>query len=181
MLNKIVSTSCLNFALLQPGYISPELCCICLYSAYVLSECCLFCLHLIYILLNPAYLQHRAQTLGDPAEAATHGDPVAVLGGEALGALGPDTTLELAGTTHFSIVDAEGNAVSSTMTVEGPFGSSRWASGFVLNNEMTDFARVYVPEAPEPANAVRPDPIQAAPPPPELPPLPPAPLPGVPD
>ena len=107
-------------------------------------------------LLNPAYLEHRAQTLGDPAEAATHGDPVAVLGGEALGALGPDTTLELAGTTHFSIVDAEGNAVSSTMTVEGPFGSSRWASGFVLNNEMTDFARVYAPEAPEPANAVRP-------------------------
>ena len=107
-------------------------------------------------LLNPAYLEHRAQTLGDPAEAATHGDPVAVLGGEALGALGPDTTFELAGTTHFSIVDAEGNAVSSTMTVEGPFGSSRWASGFVLNNEMTDFARVYAPEAPEPANAVRP-------------------------
>ena len=107
-------------------------------------------------LLNPAYLEHRAQTLGDPAEPATHGDPVAVLGGEALGALGPDTTLELAGTTHFSIVDAEGNAVSSTMTVEGPFGSSRWASGFVLNNEMTDFARVYAPEAPEPANAVRP-------------------------
>ncbi|MED5443939.1 MAG: gamma-glutamyltransferase [Pseudomonadota bacterium] len=107
-------------------------------------------------LLNPAYLEHRAQTLGDPAEAAPHGDPVAVLGGEALGALGPDTTLELAGTTHFSIVDAEGNAVSSTMTVEGPFGSSRWASGFVLNNEMTDFARVYAPEAPEPANAVRP-------------------------
>ena len=107
-------------------------------------------------LLNPAYLEHRAQALGDPAEAATHGDPVAVLGGEALGALGPDTTLELAGTTHFSIVDAEGNAVSSTMTVEGPFGSSRWASGFVLNNEMTDFARVYAPEAPEPANAVRP-------------------------
>lgn len=107
-------------------------------------------------LLNPAYLEHRAQTLGDPAEPATHGDPVAVLGGEALGALGPDSTLELAGTTHFSIVDAEGNAVSSTMTVEGPFGSSRWASGFVLNNEMTDFARVYAPEAPEPANAVRP-------------------------
>ena len=107
-------------------------------------------------LLNPAYLEHRAQTLGAPAEAATHGDPAAVLGGEALGSLGPDTTPELAGTTHFSIVDAEGNAVSSTMTVEGPFGSSRWAAGFVLNNEMTDFARVYAPEAPEPANAVRP-------------------------
>jgi gamma-glutamyltranspeptidase/glutathione hydrolase len=107
-------------------------------------------------LLNPDYLEHRAQTLGAPTEAATHGDPSAVLGGEALSALGPDTTLELAGTTHFSIVDAEGNAVSSTMTVEGPFGSSRWAAGFVLNNEMTDFARVYAPEAPEPANAVRP-------------------------
>ncbi|MGM0632182.1 MAG: gamma-glutamyltransferase, partial [Pseudomonadota bacterium] len=67
-----------------------------------------------------------------------------------------DSTREAAGTTHLSIVDSEGNAVSATMTVESPFGSSRWAAGFLLNNEMTDFAREYDPEGPEPANRVRP-------------------------
>jgi gamma-glutamyltranspeptidase/glutathione hydrolase len=40
-----------------------------------------------------------------------------------------------------SFVDHEGNAVSMTMTVEGPFGSSRWTNGFLLNNELTDFTR----------------------------------------
>ena len=107
-------------------------------------------------LLDPAYLEHRASERPAPSEAPAHGDPAAVLGGPSLATFAPDTTHELAGTTHFSIVDGEGNAVSSTMTVEGPFGSSRWAAGFVLNNEMTDFARTYAPEAPEPANAVRP-------------------------
>ena len=44
-----------------------------------------------------------------------------------------------------------------TATVEGAFGSQRWAKGFVLNNEMTDFARA-VPESGErPANAVAPN------------------------
>lgn len=107
-------------------------------------------------LLDPAYLEHRATERPAPSEAPTHGDPAAVLGGPSLATFARDTTHELAGTTHFSIVDGEGNAVSSTMTVEGPFGSSRWAAGFVLNNEMTDFARTYAPEGPEPANAVRP-------------------------
>ena len=54
---------------------------------------------------------------------------------------GRDTTDEVAGTTHFSIIDQDGNAVSMTATVEAPFGSSRWAGGFLLNNQMTDFAR----------------------------------------
>ncbi|HEX9200227.1 MAG TPA: gamma-glutamyltransferase family protein [Acidobacteriaceae bacterium] len=44
-------------------------------------------------------------------------------------------------TTHFSVVDAEGNAVSSTYTLNGYFGSGVTAGslGFVLNNEMDDF------------------------------------------
>ena len=42
------------------------------------------------------------------------------------------------------------------MTVESAFGSSRWAAGFLLNNEMTDFAREYDPDAAEAANRVRP-------------------------
>lgn len=45
-------------------------------------------------------------------------------------------------TTHFSIVDAEGNAVSSTTTLNGGFGSCVvvGGAGFFLNNEMDDFS-----------------------------------------
>jgi gamma-glutamyltranspeptidase / glutathione hydrolase len=45
-------------------------------------------------------------------------------------------------TTHFSIMDIEGNAISSTQTINGYFGSSVVApgTGIVLNNEMDDFA-----------------------------------------
>ena len=45
-------------------------------------------------------------------------------------------------TTHFSIVDADGNAVSVTYTLNGGFGSGVTAAGlgFLLNNEMDDFA-----------------------------------------
>ncbi len=44
-------------------------------------------------------------------------------------------------TTHFSIVDAEGNAVSSTYTLNGGFGSGVTIEGlgFLMNNEMDDF------------------------------------------
>jgi gamma-glutamyltranspeptidase / glutathione hydrolase len=51
-------------------------------------------------------------------------------------------------TTHFSIVDAEGNAVSSTYTLNGGFGSGVTVEGlgFLMNNEMDDFtSKVGVP------------------------------------
>ncbi len=44
------------------------------------------------------------------------------------------------GTTHFSVVDAHGNAASYTSTVEGAFGSGLFYRGFYLNNELTDFS-----------------------------------------
>jgi gamma-glutamyltranspeptidase/glutathione hydrolase len=50
----------------------------------------------------------------------------------------PDT--EVAGTSHVSIVDAAGNAVAMTTTVESQFGSRIMVRGFLLNNQMTDFA-----------------------------------------
>lgn len=45
-------------------------------------------------------------------------------------------------TTHFSLMDAEGNAIVSTQTINGFFGSALVAegTGIVLNNEMDDFA-----------------------------------------
>ncbi|WP_086618187.1 gamma-glutamyltransferase [Erythrobacter tepidarius] len=49
------------------------------------------------------------------------------------------------GTTHFAVVDAVGNAVSYTSTIEGAFGSGLFFGGFYLNNELTDFT--LIPEA----------------------------------
>jgi gamma-glutamyltranspeptidase/glutathione hydrolase len=46
----------------------------------------------------------------------------------------------LQGTSHFSIVDAQGNAVSMTSSVDASFGSQIFVRGFFLNNHMTDFA-----------------------------------------
>ncbi|WP_156305817.1 gamma-glutamyltransferase [Sphingobacterium endophyticum] len=45
-------------------------------------------------------------------------------------------------TTHYSIVDKEGNAVSLTTTINGSYGSLVWVdgAGFLLNNEMDDFS-----------------------------------------
>lgn len=45
-------------------------------------------------------------------------------------------------TTHFNIVDEEGNAVSLTTTINGAYGAGVWVdgAGFLLNNEMDDFS-----------------------------------------
>lgn len=108
-------------------------------------------------LLNPEYLKHRATERFAPGAVPTPGDPSLVLGRNSAAALfAPDTTEEAAGTTHLSIIDSEGNAVSMTATVEAPFGTQRWAAGFLLNNEMTDFAREVPDDGSRPANAVAP-------------------------
>jgi gamma-glutamyltranspeptidase / glutathione hydrolase len=54
---------------------------------------------------------------------------------------GKPTGYESTQTTHFTIVDAAGNAVSNTYTLNGPFGSGvvAKATGVLLNNEMDDF------------------------------------------
>ena len=86
-------------------------------------------------LLDPAYLDSRAKLIGERAMgAARAGRPQGAL---AL-ADAPDT--ELAGTSHVSIVDAEGNAAGMTTTIEAQFGSRIMVRGFLLNNQMTDFA-----------------------------------------
>lgn len=59
-------------------------------------------------------------------------------------ALGQDIVTdrgESPATTHFSVVDAEGNAVSNTYTLEQGYGSGVVVAGFILNNEMGDFSK----------------------------------------
>lgn len=108
-------------------------------------------------LINPEYLQHRASERFAPDEQPRPGDPGMVLRGEStLARFGEDHTVEAAGTTHLSIIDHDGNAISMTATVEGVFGSSRWAHGFLLNNQMTDFSRKPPGDGEPAANAVAP-------------------------
>jgi gamma-glutamyltranspeptidase/glutathione hydrolase len=85
-------------------------------------------------LLNPGYVAERAALIGErfgPAPQA--GRPP---GAQARAA---DATLEPTGTSHMVIVDADGDVVSMTTTVESIFGSGRMAGGFFLNNQLTDF------------------------------------------
>ncbi len=93
-------------------------------------------------LINPIYLEARAKQAFAPDAPATAGDPGLVLGRGPIKHLwGSDETQHAPGTTHLSIIDQYGNAVSMTATVEAAFGSSRMTNGFLLNNELTDFSR----------------------------------------
>ncbi|MFT6207292.1 MAG: gamma-glutamyltranspeptidase/glutathione hydrolase, partial [Colwellia sp.] len=51
-----------------------------------------------------------------------------------------DLALELPSTSHISIVDKQGNAISMTTSVEMAFGSAVMVEGFILNNQLTDFS-----------------------------------------
>jgi gamma-glutamyltranspeptidase/glutathione hydrolase len=86
-------------------------------------------------LLDPDYVAARAALAPGLTGAAEPGAPP---GGRFTAA---DRTQEPAGTSHFVIVDAAGNAVSMTTTVESIFGSGRMAGGMFLNNQLTDFSR----------------------------------------
>ena len=87
-------------------------------------------------LLDPAYLKARAALI--PPKVA--GAPPPPGKPKGAGARAPDATQEPGGTTHFVIVDGDGNVVSMTTTVESLFGSGRMVHGFFLNNQLTDFS-----------------------------------------
>lgn len=52
----------------------------------------------------------------------------------------PDTATKDSGTSHVSIIDRYGNALSMTTTIESSFGNGVMVNGFLLNNELTDFS-----------------------------------------
>jgi gamma-glutamyltranspeptidase/glutathione hydrolase len=108
-------------------------------------------------LLDPAYLDARAADRPRPGTLPEAGDPGAVLRDRPLlGRWGADATEEVPGTSHLSVVDADGNAISFTASVEFAFGSQRMASGFILNNELTDFSSLPTRDGRPLANAVEP-------------------------
>ncbi|MBV8033248.1 MAG: gamma-glutamyltransferase [Betaproteobacteria bacterium] len=73
-------------------------------------------------LLSPAYLDDWAKGIGARGRRAA-----------------PAAQGEVPGTSHFVIVDGEGNVASMTTSIEAPFGSRVFVDGFLLNNELTDF------------------------------------------
>ena len=87
-------------------------------------------------MLNKEYLAMRAAliTAMDMGNAEP-GIPPGVFDPSA-----PDNSLTEAGTSHVSIVDRYGNALSMTTTIESSFGNGVMVHGFLLNNELTDFS-----------------------------------------
>ncbi|HUO21233.1 MAG TPA: gamma-glutamyltransferase family protein [Caulobacteraceae bacterium] len=86
-------------------------------------------------MLDPAYAASRAALIGE--RAGPPPPPGLPPGAPARTA---DATREAGGTSHFVVVDAQGDVVSMTTSVESVFGSGRMVHGFVLNNQLTDFS-----------------------------------------
>jgi len=89
-------------------------------------------------LLDRGYIAQRSAGItGLPVKGrAKPGTPP---GGRA-GRFGDGASPELPATSHLSIVDAAGNAVAMTSSIEHAFGSRRMVRGFLLNNQLTDFS-----------------------------------------
>jgi gamma-glutamyltranspeptidase/glutathione hydrolase len=105
-------------------------------------------------MLDPDYLASRSDEI-DASITRGKAEPGRLPDERAMN-WGLNQPVDTPSTSHFSIIDAQGNAVSMTTTVEGPFGSHLMAGGMMLNNQLTDFS--FRPEVNgEPvANAVAP-------------------------
>ncbi len=94
-------------------------------------------------LVDPTYLEERAGLIaGDRTdgfgalENVAPGNPT----WDHTQLWGDDVSIEFPSTSHISIVDSYGNALSMTTTIENGFGSRLFVRGFLLNNELTDFS-----------------------------------------
>lgn len=87
-------------------------------------------------LINEDYLAERAKLVGveRPFSTKIAGKPYPML------SVATDNAYELDSTSHISIVDKQGNAVSMTSSIEFMFGSGLMVDGFLLNNQLTDFS-----------------------------------------
>ncbi len=108
-------------------------------------------------LVAPDYLRMRSKLL-DGDKALETVEPGLPAWDHAMIRYGDGTAIEIPSTTQIVIVDADGNALSMTSTIENGFGSRLMTkSGFLLNNELTDFSFATHDEAGYPiANRVEP-------------------------
>lgn len=108
-------------------------------------------------LLDPAYLAERAKVIDAGRSRmnwgpAQPGMPLDLSALQFAAHEGPEGM----STTHMSIVDADGNAVSMTTSIENAFGSRVMVRGFLLNNQLTDFSFRPQKDGVPIANAVEP-------------------------
>jgi gamma-glutamyltranspeptidase/glutathione hydrolase len=87
----------------------------------------------IATMVDRDYLKQRASLIDPNGAMAT------ALPGDLDDLPRASSTAEEHGTTHFSIVDAYGNVVAMTTTVESSMGSYHMVDGFLLSNQLTDF------------------------------------------
>ncbi|MEH6396145.1 gamma-glutamyltransferase [Pseudoalteromonas sp.] len=85
-------------------------------------------------LLEKRYVKQRAELISERDQKAEAGQPRPLL------SYAQDDAYELPSTSHVSIVDSDGNAVSMTSSIEMAFGSTVMVNGYILNNQLTDFA-----------------------------------------
>lgn len=105
-------------------------------------------------LLDTAYLKQRGALID--ARRSMGKAPAGRPEGAAL-ALGEGMAVDIPSTSHLVAVDAQGNAVSMTTTIEAEFGSKIFVRGFLLNNQLTDFSLAPTDEHGRPvANRVEP-------------------------
>jgi len=104
-------------------------------------------------LLDDGYLAARSKLIRDDTSMgrAQPGQPP-----QSVADFADDDAEERPATTHLSIVDAEGSAVALTSSIEDAFGSRIMLHGFLLNNQLTDFAFLPQQEGKLVANRVEP-------------------------
>lgn len=103
-------------------------------------------------LLDPDYIASRSKliTPNSALQKVAAGSPKSQKSTQ----LSKDQAIELPSTTHFNIVDSNGNVLSMTSSIENVFGSRLMAAGFLLNNELTDFSFVASKDGKPVANRV---------------------------
>ncbi|MBE0533004.1 MAG: gamma-glutamyltransferase [Rhodospirillales bacterium] len=105
-------------------------------------------------MLDPGYLKLRARDIS-PARSMGTAFP-GMPGAKGAWNFAPDAARTGVSTTHLAVIDKDGNAVSLTASIEGPFGSHLMVRGFLLNNQLTDFSFAPVKGGAPVANAVAP-------------------------
>lgn len=105
-------------------------------------------------MLDSAYLESRANEI-DASYSMGKAEPGRLADERAMN-WGMNQPVDMPSTSHFSILDSNGNVVSMTTSVEGPFGSHLMAGGMMLNNQLTDFSFAPEQDGKPVANAVAP-------------------------